>query len=536
MPLPVLGCGSTIYLFTYAPSVVGMWVHNVGVVPGDELERLVEEQDRQGELEDRHPLGHGQRGDVEHHVQEVGVEDQEVEREREGHGEEEPDVDPWGHHDEGLVLGQRVERVGHLDGDEDRQCHGHRLGRLEDLAGDALEVVRLGVAAHVVGQLVVGHLGSSGVVHEPVGGAADSRHADVDADSHVPEEQPWGDEGFVRGTGRFVHDVKIGRVEGECGGRQTVSDQVDPEKLNGNESLWQAEGSSEEDADELTDVATDEVPDELLHVVVDGTSLLDGGHDAGEVVVGEDHLAGRLGDGGAGAHGDADLGLLEGGRVVDAVPGHGGDLLHALQVLDDLGLVEWLHAGEHAGVGNGNLLLVGREVVKFASRVGHSVGGLVLVEDPNAAADGGGRVLVVAGDHDDPDAGGAAQLDGRRHLGPGRVQHADNAGKGQVHLVFGEFRALVEVHVAGVNGCVGGGEGQAPEGVSSRAVLDGLLHDLGTDLGGHWQLFGADPVVGAAIQHALGSALNEHLGSGSETGGLLGGAVGRHGLAVAGEL
>ena len=56
----------------------------------------------------------------------------------------------------------------------------------ENFARDSLEVLGRSVAAHVVGQLVVGHLGSSGVVHEPVGGAADSRHADVDADSHVP--------------------------------------------------------------------------------------------------------------------------------------------------------------------------------------------------------------------------------------------------------------------------------------------------------------------------------------------------------------
>ena len=38
----------------------------------------------------------------------------------------------------------------------------------------------------------------------------------------------------------------------------------------------------------LADVGRDEVADEGLHVGVDGAPLLDGGHDGGEVVVGQD--------------------------------------------------------------------------------------------------------------------------------------------------------------------------------------------------------------------------------------------------------
>ena len=46
----------------------------------------------------------------------------------------------------------------------------------------------------------------------------------------------------------------------------------------------------------------------------------------GEVVVGEYELAGLLGDLGAAAHGDADIGLLQRGGVVDGVAGHRHDL------------------------------------------------------------------------------------------------------------------------------------------------------------------------------------------------------------------
>ena len=72
---------------------------------------------------------------------------------------------------------------------------------------------------------------------------------------------------------------------------------------------------------------------------------LDGADDGGEVVVLQDHVAGVLGDVGAGdAHRDADVGLLERGRVVDAVAGHRDDLAIALQRLDDAQLVLGGHA------------------------------------------------------------------------------------------------------------------------------------------------------------------------------------------------
>lgn len=130
------------------------------------------------------------------------------------------------------------------------------------------------------------------------------------SNGHVSEEQPSSDKTLVSLPGRPVHDVQVRGVESEGSGGQAVSDQVDPQQLHGNEGLRKTEGGSQEDGHDLTDVGGDEVPDELLHVVVDGAALLDGGHDGGEVVIGQHHLGGGLGDGGSGAHGDADLSLL----------------------------------------------------------------------------------------------------------------------------------------------------------------------------------------------------------------------------------
>merc|ERR1711963_634594 len=202
-------------------------------------------------------------------------------------------------------------------------------------------------------------------------------------------------------------------------------------------------GGGKEDADDLTNVGGNQVADELLHVGIDSTALLDGGDDGGEVVVGKNHLRGRLGDSGSTAHGNTDLSLLQGRRVVDTVSSHSGDVVHALQVLDNLGLVERLHSGEHA------------------------------------------RVLAA-------------------------------------HLLL--------------RGGVTGGEGKAPEGVATSSVLDGALHNLRSQLLSHGHLLAADPDVGATVKDSLRGSLHEHLGSVSDPGGLLGGAVAGHALPGPGEL
>merc|ERR1711936_634815 len=414
--------------------------------------------------------------------------------------------------------------------------HGHGLGGLEDFAGESLEVLGVAVAAHVVGQLVVRHLGACGVEEEPVAGSSDGGSADVDTDGHIPEEQPGGDQGLVAATGGLVHDVQVRGVEGEGSGGQAVSDKVHPEKLDRDESLRKAEGSSEEDANDLTNVGGDQVTDKLLHVGVDSATLLNSGDNGGEVIVSEDHFRCGLGNSSAAAHGNTNLSFLEGRSIVDTVTGHGSDLVHALQVLDNLGLVEGLDSGTHARILDAHLLLGGGEVVKLTSREGMAISPLLLGEDSNPPADGNGGVLVVSGDHDDADAGLLAELDGGSNLHPGGVEHADDTNEGEVDFVLGELGGGVEVPVGGVGGGVAGGKGKAPEGVAASTILNSAIHDLGPELLSHGHLLAANPDVGATVQDSLRGSLHKHLGTVSNPGGLLGGAVAGHALPVPGEL
>jgi len=98
-------------------------------------------------------------------------------------------------------------------------------------------------------QLPVGHLRSFRRVQEPPGSSANSGSADVATNSEVPEEQPSGDEGFVSSAGRLLHDVQVGGVETEGSGGQTVSHQVDPQQLDGDQGFRQTEGSSQENTE-----------------------------------------------------------------------------------------------------------------------------------------------------------------------------------------------------------------------------------------------------------------------------------------------
>ena len=86
----------------------------------------------------------------------------------------------------------------------------------------------------------------------------------------------------------------------------------------------------------------------------------------------EHHVPGLAGHVRAGAHGDADVGGAQGGRVVDAVTHHGHPLARPAQRVDDLLLVGGQQVGAH--------LLLGQ-----AEQTGH-------------VARGGGR---VAGEHED---------------------------------------------------------------------------------------------------------------------------------------
>ena len=72
------------------------------------------------------------------------------------------------------------------------------------------------------------------IEHKPPGISKDGRTADISTDNHIPEEKPFANKGLAAISWRHTHDRVICWIETQSSCRQTISDEVDPEKLNRN--------------------------------------------------------------------------------------------------------------------------------------------------------------------------------------------------------------------------------------------------------------------------------------------------------------
>lgn len=70
------------------------------------------------------------------------------------------------------------------------------------------------------------------------------------SNSHVSEEEPSSDKAFLGVSGRFLHDVKVRWVKSKGSCWETISDQVDPQQLDRDQSLRNSKGSSQENTAE----------------------------------------------------------------------------------------------------------------------------------------------------------------------------------------------------------------------------------------------------------------------------------------------
>ena len=133
-------------------------------------------------------------------------------------------------------------------------------------------------------------------------------------------------------------------------GRQRDLDEVghEHEHQHGQRRDDEAPGHQEGDDDEprLEDGAAHLVDDPGEHALEDRAAVLHEVDDARQALAREHDAGGALGHVGGAADGDADLGLAQRGRVVDAVAGHADDVPGGLEALDDAVLVLGEDLGE----------------------------------------------------------------------------------------------------------------------------------------------------------------------------------------------
>mmetsp|Transcript_23970 Transcript_23970/g.52460 ORF Transcript_23970/g.52460 Transcript_23970/m.52460 type:complete len:217 (-) Transcript_23970:1977-2627(-) len=179
---------------------------------------------------------------------------------------------------------------------------------------------------------------------------ADRSESHVQTNDHVSEKDPIRNEGIVSSTWWLEHNVRIGWVKAEGGSGWTVRDQVDPEKLHGNESLRTSNRRGQKDGNDLSNVGRNHVPNKRLHVGINRASLFDRRNNRSKVIVGQNHIGSLLGHLRSGnSHGNTDRGLFEGGGIVDSVPCHGRNFSARSEDLDQQLLVPWFRSGKDSG-------------------------------------------------------------------------------------------------------------------------------------------------------------------------------------------
>mmetsp|Transcript_144286 Transcript_144286/g.366265 ORF Transcript_144286/g.366265 Transcript_144286/m.366265 type:complete len:371 (-) Transcript_144286:2142-3254(-) len=171
--------------------------------------------------------------------------------------------------------------------------------------------------------------------------ADDDHGQDGPVEDHAAPH-PAQDHRLGSGAGRLLEDGLLAGLHAESDGGWQVGHEDEEEDLQGRPHDRDPRNDAHEDLHHLGDVHGHDEGDELLDARVDGPALLNCRDDRAEVVVGEDHVRGALGHLRAlDAHGDADVGLIQGRGIVHAVAGHCCDEALPLQRLHDLQLVLW---------------------------------------------------------------------------------------------------------------------------------------------------------------------------------------------------
>ena len=237
-----------------------------------------------------------------------------------------------------------------------------------------------------------------------------------------------------------MHHVVLRWFDTEAQPQQSISHQVEPQQLQreqrhglGHRATQQDERNRPQQHDgDFSDVTGDGELDEAAQVVVDHPAFLDGRDDGGEVIVAQHHVRGLLRDIGAGdTHRHADIGLLQRGRVVDAITRHRDHLALSLQRTHDAELVFRRDAGEHGHAAHRLPPLRVGQPVEFRSgedRIG---------TEAQFTGNHRRRERMVTRDHHRANAGGDAPGDGILHLRTWRIDDANHADENQILLGLG---------------------------------------------------------------------------------------------------
>ena len=264
---------------------------------------------------------------------------------------------------------------------------------------------------------------------QPKGG-----HQDQCAHDHHAPQQLWGQDGGARVARTAAHDALFLVLQRQHHAQCSAGGHIDPQDLNGHDRQGNPQQQRRQDDQALPQVDGQRPGDDLGQVIEDAAPFLDRGLNGGKVVIRQHHVGRLLGHLGARhAHRHADIRLLEGWPIVDAVARHGHHMFAHLQRFHQAQLLLRRDPRENRrALGRLDQLLIGQRGEFFARQYGQLAGlRVALALHPDLGGDGCRRQGVVAGDHLDLDAGALAGSHRGHRLGPRRVNHALQAQEGQ---------------------------------------------------------------------------------------------------------
>ena len=214
------------------------------------------------------------------------------------------------------------------------------------------------------------------------------------------------------------------------------------------------------------------------HALEDAARFLDAPDDGREAGGGQDQRGSRAGGIRRAGDGDADVGLLQGGRVVHAVAGHADDQAALLHRLDDRVLV----LGEDPRESVGGLDACGgiQRDLPLGDVAHEQVGRRLDVDaEPELARDLAGDRHIVAGHHLDLHAVLAGAPDGFRGIGARRIGERQEAEEAPRAITLGAGDAQHAEALRGVAINLGVGRCQVGAGNSGEGEddLGGALGD-----------------------------------------------------------
>ena len=252
-----------------------------------------------------------------------------------------------------------------------------------------------------------------------------------------------------------------------------------------------------EDSDDLAHVGGKKELNCFSYIAVNSSAFLNSGNYCGKVVVGKHHVRYILCNvSTCNAHSDADVGALDGGRVIDSVARHSGNAAVCAPGIDYPYLVLGLNAGVDRIFFNITLKLFVADRIKLCSGNGK----LSLAENTKLTCNSGSGVLVVARYHYGAYTCPAAFLDRGGNFGTHRVDHS---GKPEEYKPGFHRGRLVFSFRGGVIPAAAGGGKHAQRLVSHCLVCGG---DLLTELGSQLDLFPSAEYMRAVADNHIGRA------------------------------